>query len=63
MSIRRVNGVVANSWTLFVLAVLFAPAAYAATIASFEQEWSKLVAAAQQEGTVTPVPSGGGPVQ
>jgi iron(III) transport system substrate-binding protein len=60
MSIRRVNGVVANSWTLFVLAVLFAPAAYAATIASFEQEWSKLVAAAQQEGTVS-IASGGAP--
>jgi iron(III) transport system substrate-binding protein len=59
-SIRRVSGVVANSWTLFVLAVLFAPAAYAATIASFEQEWSKLIAAAQQEGTLS-IASGGAP--
>jgi iron(III) transport system substrate-binding protein len=40
--------------------VLFAPAAYAATAASFEQEWSKLIAAAQQEGTLS-IASGGAP--
>jgi ABC-type Fe3+ transport system substrate-binding protein len=57
---RRVSGVVANSWALCVLAVLFAPAAYAATAASFEQEWSKLIAAAQQEGTLS-IASGGAP--
>ena len=59
-SFRRVSGLVANSWALFVLTVLFAPAAYAATATSFEQEWSKLIAAAQQEGTLS-IASGGAP--
>lgn len=59
-SFRRVSGVVANSLPLFVLTVLFAPAAYAATATSFEQEWSKLIAAAQQEGTLS-IASGGAP--
>lgn len=59
-SFRRVSVVVANSWPLFVLTVLFAPAAYAATATNFEQEWSKLIAAAQQEGTLS-IASGGAP--
>jgi iron(III) transport system substrate-binding protein len=54
-SFRRVN-----SWPLFVLVVLFPPAAHTATVASFEQEWSKLIAAAQQEGTLS-IASGGAP--
>src|SRR5574341_638259 len=57
---RSLRGVVANSWALAVLSVLSASAAYGATVASFEQEWSKLIAAAQQEGPLS-IASGGAP--
>lgn len=45
---------------LFLLSVLFPPKAFAAAPVSFEQEWSKLVAAAKQEGVLA-IASGGAP--
>ena len=50
-------------WALFVLSVLPPQAAFAAAPqppANFEQEWSKLAAAAKQEGTLA-IASGGAP--
>jgi iron(III) transport system substrate-binding protein len=59
------NGCATNRFgmilVLFVLGVIWAPAAFgAAAPANFEQEWSKLIAAAKQEGTVS-IASGGAP--
>jgi iron(III) transport system substrate-binding protein len=45
---------------LCVLSVLFPTAGFAAASPNFEQDWSKLIAAAKQEGTVA-VASGGAP--
>jgi iron(III) transport system substrate-binding protein len=45
---------------LFVLSVLFPLKAFAAAPVSFEQEWSKLISAAKQEGTLA-IASGGAP--
>ena len=57
---RAIDGVAAI-WVLLVLWVLGPAAAYgAAAPATFEQEWSKLIDAAKQEGTLS-VASGGAP--
>src|SRR5687768_14393843 len=61
---QTLNDRIATIWVLFVLWVLFPAVAYGAAApqssASFEQEWSKLVAAAKQEGTLG-IASGGAP--
>ena len=45
---------------LFVLCAICAQAVFGAASSNFEQEWSKLIAAAKQEGTLA-VASGGAP--
>src|SRR5688572_20291673 len=56
-----VNHAGAILWIIFVLLLSSRPAAIgAATPSNFEQEWSKLIAAAKQEGTLA-IASGGAP--
>jgi len=56
----NVNRVIAILWVGWVVLLSSQPAAVAATSSSFEQEWSKLTAAAKQEGAVA-IASGGAP--
>lgn len=65
MQIRRkllsVHHTIARVWVVFAVLLSSQPAAIgAATPPNFEQEWSKLIAAAKQEGTLA-VASGGAP--
>src|ERR687887_339521 len=54
----RMLGVATN--TALALSTFFSSVVNATSAANFEQEWSKLVAAAKQEGTVA-IASGGAP--
>src|SRR5919108_323132 len=59
------NRMIATAWVVSVVVVLLLPSSRSTAIgaaapANFEQEWSKLVAAAKQEGTLS-VASGGAP--
>ena len=55
-----VNRVIAILWVGWVVLLSPQPAAVGATSSSFEQEWSKLTAAAKQEGALA-IASGGAP--
>jgi iron(III) transport system substrate-binding protein len=55
-----VNRVIAILWVGWVVLLSPQPAAVGATSSSFEQEWSKLISAAKQEGVLA-IASGGAP--
>jgi len=55
-----VNHLIAILWVGWVVLLSSQPAAVGATSSSFEQEWSKLTAAAKQEGVLA-IASGGAP--